>query len=105
GQPVELAVRPAGFESHVCAVGEAPFVQALAKCRFERREPFGRSTAENPDHRHQLLRAPRERPRCRAAEQRDELAPLHSITSSTCASKIGESDSPNDCAVLLLTVT
>src|SRR5215471_5585628 len=30
-----------------------------------------------------LLRARRERPRCRrAAEQRDELAPLHSITSS-----------------------
>jgi len=28
-----------------------------------------------------LLRARRERPRgCRAAEQRDELAPLHSIT-------------------------
>ena len=30
-----------------------------------------------------LLRARRERPpHCRAAEQRDELAPLHSITSS-----------------------
>mgnify|MGYP003694463923 CR=1 FL=1 len=37
-----------------------------------RRHPFGR-----------LLRARRERPRSRrAAEQRDELAPLHSITSS-----------------------
>jgi hypothetical protein len=31
--------------------------------------------------------------------------PLYSITSSTCASKIGESDSPSACAVLLLTVT
>ena len=29
-----------------------------------------------------LLRARRERPRCRASEQRDELAPFHSITSS-----------------------
>src|SRR5262245_47416046 len=29
-----------------------------------------------------LLCARRERPRCRAAEQRDELAALHSITSS-----------------------
>jgi hypothetical protein len=29
-----------------------------------------------------LLRARRERPRSRAAEQRDELATLHSITSS-----------------------
>src|SRR5262245_3520057 len=45
------------------------------------------SSAEEPDHRHpRLLRAHRERPRNRAAEQRDELAPLHlpahSITSS-----------------------
>src|SRR5260370_31693697 len=29
----------------------------------------------------------------------------YSMTSSTCASKIGESDSPSACAVLLLTVT
>jgi hypothetical protein len=33
-----------------------------------------------------LLRARRERPRGRAAEQRDELAPFHSITSSASAS-------------------
>src|SRR5262245_58943568 len=32
-----------------------------------------------------LLRARRERPRGRAAEQRDELAPFHSITSSAIA--------------------
>jgi hypothetical protein len=40
--------------------------------------------AEEPDHRHRrLLRPRRERPgRRRAAEQRDELAALHSITSS-----------------------
>ena len=43
-----------------------------------------RPAVEKPDHRHRrLLRARRERPRRRrAAEQRDELAPLHSITSS-----------------------
>src|SRR5262245_13883079 len=41
---------------------------------------------EKSDHRHALLlRARRERPRRRAAEQRDELAPLHSITSSAGA--------------------
>jgi hypothetical protein len=35
------------------------------------------------DHRHRrLLPARRERPRRIGAEQRDELAPLHSITSS-----------------------
>jgi len=41
-----------------------------------------------PDHRHlRLLRARRERPPGhRAAEQRDECAPAHSITSSASAS-------------------
>ena len=48
----------------------------------------GRSGVKIPDHRHRrLLRPRRERPRRRrAAEQRDELAPLHSITSSARAS-------------------
>src|SRR5262249_19011159 len=40
-----------------------------------------------------LLRARRERPRRRAAEQRDELAPLHSITSSARASSVGGTSS------------
>ena len=46
--------------------------------------------AEKPDHRHRLLlRARRERPRRRrAAEQRDELAALHWITSSARASSM-----------------
>jgi hypothetical protein len=35
-------------------------------------------TAAKSDHRHRLLRAPRERPRRgRAAEQNDEVAPFH----------------------------
>jgi hypothetical protein len=38
---------------------------------------------EKSNYRHRLLRARRERPRHRrAADQRDERAPLHSITSS-----------------------
>src|SRR5262245_25388229 len=40
---------------------------------------LSRSGAEIPDHRHLLLRARRERPRGRAAEQRDELAPPHGL--------------------------
>src|SRR5262249_55531748 len=40
----------------------------------------------DPPHPVALLRAHRERPRRRAAEQRDELAPPHSITSSAMAS-------------------
>ena len=40
---------------------------------------------ENPSHALALLRPRRERPRRRAAEQGDELAPRHSITSSARA--------------------
>ena len=42
---------------------------------------------------------------CQKATYVAQKIPLYSITSSTCASKIGESDSPSACAVLLLTVT
>src|SRR5262249_21766782 len=42
------------------------------------------------DHRHhRLLRARRERPHCRAAQKRYELAPVHSINSSARASSVG----------------
>src|SRR5262245_31683270 len=41
-----------------------------------------------------LLRARRERPRSRAAEQRDELAALHSTTSSARADKSGGTSIP-----------
>src|SRR5262249_32909581 len=50
-----------------------------------------------------LLRARRERPGDnRAAEQRDELAPLHSITSSARASSWGGTSRPSAFAVLRL---
>ena len=50
-----------------------------------------------------LLRARRERPRRRrTAEQRDELAPLHSITSSARASSVGGTSRPSALAVLRL---
>ena len=46
-----------------------------------------------------LLRARRERPRRRAAEERDELAALHSITSSARASSEGGTVRPSILAV------
>src|SRR6266436_8991949 len=50
-----------------------------------------------------LLRPRDERPRCRrAAEQGDELAPIHSITSSARASSIGGMVRPSALAVLRL---
>ncbi len=51
-----------------------------------------------------LLRAPRERPRRRAAEQRDELASFHSITSSARASRVSGTVRPNALAVLRLMI-
>src|SRR5262245_19482147 len=55
-----------------------------------------------------LLRARRERPSCRAAQKRDELAALHahSITSSARASRLSGKVSPSALAVLrLITVS
>src|SRR5262249_40579087 len=45
------------------------------------------------------LRARHERPRCRAADKRDELAPSHSITSSARARSVGGTVSPSMRAV------
>ena len=69
---------PAVLDRDVLALDEACFLQALAECSHAVRLAGERSTAEKPHHRHRrLLRARRERPRRRrAAEQRDELAPL-----------------------------
>src|SRR6516165_4846871 len=57
----------------------------------------------NAPHGAGLLRARRERPRCRAAEKRDEVATAaHSITSSAVASSDGGTVSPSALAVLRL---
>src|SRR5262245_50807679 len=61
---------------------------------------------QEPNHRHRrLLRPRRERPHRCAAEQRDELAPLHSITSSARASTDDGISSPSALAVLRLTTS
>src|SRR5262249_21453960 len=52
-----------------------------------------------------LLPARRERPRRRAAEQRDELAPPHSIPWSARASRDGGPSRPSALAVLRLIVS
>ena len=65
-------------------------VSALADDRNEGHIDSGRTAAEQSDHRHRpLLRVCCERPRSRrAAEQGDELAARHSITSSVRAARI-----------------
>src|SRR5262249_35208016 len=57
-------------------------------------------------HRPGLLRARRERPcRRRAAEERDEFAPSHSITSSARAISVGGMARPIALAVIRLTIS
>src|SRR3954470_18651762 len=79
-------------------------LQAMAKCidNFDVRS--GGALMEEADHRHRdLLRARYKRPpRRRAPEHRDNLAAVHSITSSAMASKLGVSVTPSALAVLRL---
>src|SRR5262245_18609821 len=72
-----ILVRIPQFDGYIASFDIAQVVQALAKrcqairCRWS-------SRAQPSDNRHRrLLRARRERPRRRAAEQRDEVATLH----------------------------
>src|SRR5262249_30205466 len=89
-QPIVLALCEAILDRDVLTLNEARVVQTLPKSRHEVRDRGRRTGVQPPDDRNRcLLRARRERPRgCRAAEQRDDLAPLHSITSSARASTL-----------------
>src|SRR5262249_49086074 len=100
-QPVSLTLVRTVLNRDVLALDEACFLEALA----ERSHALvrNRSTAEKPDDRHRrLLRVRRERPHRHAAEQCDELAAFHSITSSARASSIGDTSRPIILAVLRL---
>src|SRR5262249_1105511 len=81
---IVLPLRPTVLDGHVLALDIAGFLQALTECRNHRHVAVRRCTVEESDHRQRrLLRPRRERPyHRRAAEQRDELAALQSITSS-----------------------
>src|SRR5262249_38892620 len=72
------------------------------KYRIARR--CGHEHADAP-HTFGLLRMRRERPRSRAAEQRDELATLHSITSSARASSVSGTVRLSALAVLRLMIS
>src|SRR5262249_4889865 len=103
-QSIVLAFRPAIFNLQVLALDIAYLFQSLAERAQTDRVHFTRCVAEEPDHRHRLLRACRERPRDgRAAEERDDLAPAaHSITSSAAACRVSGTSRPSAFAVLRL---
>src|SRR5262245_65731377 len=83
GQPFVLISGEAIFDSDVLTLNKACVFQTLTERGEELWGVAGRPGGEDPDHWHRLglPRPRRERPRGRAAEQRDELAARHSITS------------------------
>src|SRR5262249_23926848 len=101
---IELTLGKAVFDGHVVAFDVAGFLEALLERGDLLAQRSARSSAQESNHgHHRLLRVRRERPRgYRAAEHRDELAPLHSITSSARASSVGGTLRPSVLAVLRL---
>src|SRR5262249_28289029 len=101
-QSVKLIPCPAVFDCHVAAFNNACFIQTSSERgrKVRGRGGLWRTTAQESDRRHRrLLCARRERPYRRAAEQFDELAPLHSITSSARNKSDAGMDKPKASAV------
>src|SRR5262249_30248438 len=103
---IQLSFRGAKLECDVLPLYVAEFTQSFPELVLERLRVSG-SYVECAYSRHLgLLPARRERPGSRAAEQRDELAPLqlcgHSITSSALASNVAGISIPIALAVLRL---
>jgi len=96
--------RPCELEHDVLALDVAQFAERLAqRVHLGALQRRGRGAkVADPRLLLRLLRPRRERPRRRAAEQRDELAPPHSITSSARASSMGGTSRPRALAVLRL---
>src|SRR6516165_9827977 len=102
-QLITAVPRPAVFDRHVAAINITVLAQPFEKGRQLPLITLRRSGVQKPDHRRRwLLRARRERPRRRAAQQRDELAPLHSITSSAATSSLSGTLRPSTLAVVRL---
>src|SRR5262249_13849849 len=89
-------IGPAGIDPQVAALAPSQLAERLCE-RGEPGLPLGIVRGDIREHADaprafDLLRARPKRPRRRAAEQRDELAALHSITSSARASRAVSAD-------------
>src|SRR5262249_22752003 len=96
-QPTRIAIRGTQLEDKVSTLRIAEISETEPQFPSQRL-PIGIRQHEDTDLCHLgLLRVGRERPhRSRAAKKRDELAPLHSITSSARANgKGGKVRAPN----------
>src|SRR4051812_7491507 len=102
-----VACSPAVFDPDVAAIGPAQNLQALQESGdtsliFRIVRSGGNDHPDAP-HPLALLRPRGKRPRCRrAAKQRDELAALHSITSSARSKNDSGIASPSAFAVVRL---
>src|SRR5262245_52182643 len=98
------SLRPAILDSDGAALDPAKFTQPLHEGRRPRIPVQRRARPQKADGRQpRLLRARHWRPRRRcAAEQRDEAAALHSVTSLARASRVGGISRPSAFAVLRL---
>src|SRR5262249_36273144 len=94
------ALRPAEIHRDVLAFDISCFLQSLTKrCHSV---VFAAAGIQKPDNRHRRLLRPRNNwPRRRTADERDELAPPHSITSSARASKVSGTVRPSALAVVM----
>src|SRR5262249_15105522 len=101
-QLIVIASCPAVLYTDILAFAVTLRGQTFAPCSNHVCGILRRPGVEEPDYRHRwLLCARRERPRRRrAAEERDELAALHSITSSARASSVGGTSRPSALAVV-----
>src|SRR5262245_3343927 len=101
-----IARAPTILDPHVTADGPTQFLQALKARRVASRSfrIVRAQVHEHADAPHPLalLRPRRQRPPRRAAEQRDEFAPSHSITSSARASTLAGTSRPSAFAVFRL---
>src|SRR5262249_21512010 len=94
---------PSVLDPHISAVGITNLSETFVKPGEILTPHFERCSMKKPDHGNRLLRARRDRPRRRrAAEQRDELAALHSITSSAATSSLSGTMRPSILAVWAL---
>src|SRR5262245_17838284 len=103
-QSVVLVFCPAILDRHVLTLDVAGFLEPKAERGDVRRTPLRRCAVEKSDQRRLLLRAHCKRPRDRcAANERDERAPVHSITSSARESNVGGTSRPSAFAVVRFT--
>src|SRR5215510_14602582 len=108
-QAVGIAIAPSIVDPNIAILHPSQLLQTfLEGCRPSPDLGIAlvqRHQHADAPHPFALLRARRERPRRRAAVQRHELAPLHSITSSARASSVGGTSMPSAFAVVRLTTS